>query len=305
MANQDDAQQDEDQIEAPDDWTDSVGYSHENIRLRNLVFDELSEKDAEGIRDAISISSARERHIERVFVSDDPTKVEVVWFNDDAEIHDDSVKGDVSYTELEEHYIHSVRNVLQRFFGPNWIVRRKEDSRFGKSYKTERRYSKHPQRAAVRRVVAQRFKIQDETEEEYRMRIKDTPDDLPENAIRYGELDCIAEPSIDLTHDWYIYVSDTGTKHIIRSEMSYHNLRQKELYRDVQADCGMKLSPDDAVEAARDGRLYHVAYENLDGLWETDEWYQDVCGRCKRDADHRPSDLGTIEDYVTGGGKDV
>lgn len=292
-------------LQAPKNW-DRYEDSRQkwfNIRLKEVVYSDLPQGAEDAIEDFVTVARCKGRDIERVGRTDAQT-VEIVWYDDAGteQSPDDFASRDIYEKEREPTYVPEViiqetAEVLQGLFGEQWRVTRKPDER--------RSGGTSQQRALVRRVDHQRFAYQDETVGEYKLNLHGRPENAPEGAEKFGDLDDYPEPPRGWNgdpEDLYCYTTGTGTVHLITS------IRDEWIAEDLSCECGLGVQARDIVDATdiehyaevlmqkkEDGELsgYNGDHGPESCLGE------DLCGRCwKSYAEKDRYYDGRVRDYA-------
>lgn len=271
-------------IREPDPWHKYEGnrWKWTNIHMKELVADDLPGNAVEGIRRAIiDVNEVNGDSIVDVRRLDGKT-VEIVYYGDE---FDQDRPDDELPSKVPNWIVDRIQNLLIDLFGPLWRVRRKEDTR--------RRDGESIQRLVVQRIVAQRFRYEEESHAEYLFNLHGSPEGVPEGVERYGDLESIPTPPEPITNsselDMFVYESSAGTKHLIRGS-GWYGLRQTWVVKDVECLCGHEVDN----EAVIDGEVRHLAGHIADHAYDAgldlsvddpspDKVFgDDLCGSCWR-----------------------
>lgn len=256
------------QLQMDPDWErfQNSSYKWRNIRMKEVVYSDLPPGAEDVIRDLVQTWECNGEKMEKVQRLD-PQTIELVWYDD---IDGDS---DKEPTEIDDTYLRNVQKVLAQFFGDHWRVSRKSDQR--------RWNNEHPQRAVVRRAEAQRFRYNDENNEEYLLMLHGRPEGLPDDVGRWSDYEPYEQPSeaqgLYDSRDVYVYETSTGTRHLVHGQ----HLRNTHHTSDVKAECGRVVPSNVLVDVD----VTHLAAYIDTGDEEEDPhperlFGDDLCGAC-------------------------
>lgn len=205
----------------------------------------------------------------------DRQTAEVVWYDDIGTEQDESVfHNQAQYekarkgTRVSGTVINRAQTKIREYWGDGWQVDRKDDER--------RNSGKHPQRAIVRRVIGVRFSYRSEGPEMYRLMLNGRPDNVPEDARRWGDVPGIENRRGNRGYDIYVVENSAGTRHIIDDNALYRT----HIGERLTTLCGREIDRDRVADFAVDLRDL-CAEQDID---DPESWSEDaenhICSAC-------------------------
>lgn len=243
-------------------------YRDMSVKFLDQVYADLDDSAVRGIERVLSnISSLRsvERYDEQTIV--------LTFFDED----DD--------TSLADWEVDEARARIQQFFGPLWRVQQKHDERY--------RDHHHPQKMEVRRIVAQEFRYEGESDAHYQSMVAERPDGVPVDAERWHDLDRYEEEyQRHNVSNFFVYTTGSGTQHLLALENAepvhdqpIEGFARESVYEEVRTPCGTtSLTPQQVADGDDlvDYRVY--LRDHIDDKIEANGF---VSGRDTEDAKRR------------------